>query len=210
MTITKKIQKERNKALSKQIKKRDIALKSINALLRKYGCIEELQRRCSIYRETGDARCKQTLLDRKKYHFHRRKLEALSSVSMLVNSRQPPTQPPPQAPLESSNSSENQQSPSTSTTQQQEIPQCTINNERNNESDSGGSDSENESRICNEDEFELGCSNCRRRQSHHLLREYGDDSIYNIQFERYVIKILFFKNTQMNISSPSISILLGT
>ena len=188
MTITKNIHKDRKKALSKQIKKRDIALKSINALLRKYGCIEEIQRRCTIYRETGDARCKQILLDRKNYHYHYRNLKAAeSSLSALDNSEQPPTQPPPQAPLESSNSFENQQSHSYSSTQQQEIPQCIMNNEREDELDSGESDNENESRICNEDEFELGCCNCRRRQSRHLLSKYGDDSIYNIQFERYVM-----------------------
>ena len=188
MTITKNIHKDRKKAISKQIKKRDIALKSINALLRKYGCIEQLQRLCTIYRETGDSRCKQTLLDRKNYHYHYRRLkEAESSVSTLDNSEQPTSQPPPQAPLESSNSSENQQSRTISPSQQQEIPQCTINNEREDESDSGESDNGNESTICNDDEFELGCCNCRRRQSRHLLSEYGDDSIYNIQFERYVM-----------------------
>ena len=186
------VPKDRKKAISKQIKKQDIALKSINALLRKYGCIEELQRRCSIYRETGDSRFKQTLLDRKNYHYHyRRRKEAESSVSMLDNSEQPLTQPPPQGPLESSNSSKNQQSRTTSPSQQQEVPLSTMNNECEDESDSGESDNRNESRFCNEDKFELGCCNCCRRQSHHLLREYGDDSIYNIQFEWYVVIFLF-------------------
>ena len=188
MTITKNIHKDRSKAILKQIKKRDRLLQKINALLRKYGCIEELQRRCTIYRETGDSRLKEILLDRKRYHIHHQKLKALSSVPISDNSGQPPTQPPPQAPLESSNSPKNQQSRTTSTSQQQEIPQSTINNECENESDSSGeSDNKNESRICNEDKFELGYCNCHRRQSRHLLREYRDDSIYNIQFERYVM-----------------------
>ena len=58
----------------------------------------------------------------------------------------------------------------------------------NFESDSSGeSDNEIKSRICNEDKLDLGYCNCRQRQSRHLLREYGDDSIYNIQFEQYVV-----------------------